>query len=1008
MKKIISFALTFIIMILVLSIGSIITASANDAVFDGGNGTEEFPYIVSTSDQLCKIGNYPDSYFIQAADIDMTGVYYNTMETLNGGYDGGGHCVKGLTVSMFGENNGFIRNLGLTDTQINDKGHSFTNGYKGLQANTAALAVTNNGEINGCYSVDSFINASVSYTYSTDIVTYAFAGGLVCENKSSGVIENCYNRGTIRAYASARTNGPINTHATSRARAGGIVAYNSNGGTVRNCYSVTDVLAKASKSSYTGSEESYAGIVCAYNLETIENCYYVADYDHSPGVTSYPGVAAEATQVTDDEIKRYDMIAKLNNTSPLIYQQDIYNTNEGYPVLNTQGGTMGIVTSHEPGNYSGEFELDIKLEFPNGGTYNLYYAVLGKDEAFEPCLSPISITDKNTTVIAYVENAYNTKMRRVYKLDYKLADHPVLASHEPKLYNEPISVVLTCNEEGAEIYYTTDGSDPQNGTRYTGSIPIFKNTTILTAAKVNGEFGDAIKYEYRISPIITPSVTEGSYDSPFMMSLKSSLAPYEIYYTANGWGDPTKENEGAVKYTGEFEVYTWTKIRAAACFEGEWSEIYEFIYEFPEAEITPSLEPGEYSDVQTVSFSCNLPYADLEITDSNSNHIYKSSIEIYKTTTVNVAVTYKDQFVRSKSFTYTLPEAEIIASPASGSYNNIINVELSGNIPSYEIYYTLDGSDPNVYGMPYTDSIELDKTTTIKTAAKYGNITVVENSFNYTLDLPYVTADYESGIYNEAVEIALSSSNAFYDVYYTLDGSDPKVSGIKYSSPIKVTSSSVIRAVPVFNNTFGTSSSYKYIISSGETETPSVTANYESGNYNKTFEVELLCGSEFYDVYYTLDGSDPKTNGIKYNMPIKVTASSLIRAIPVFGNIFGEESSYEYHIFSADSKSISADNISSEKNNNGYLSIYFTIENSSPIMEPSDLYFVFYDGKGALLNVEKRNNDIQPGRVGSYTSCNIPQEMPEDGYFKIICWAKDTMYPLFASEKIYFNDTEEA
>ncbi len=999
MKKIICFIIAFIITLSTLSALLIITLLADDTVFDGGNGTEEFPYFISTPAQLNEVRNYPDSYFIQTADIDMTGTYHMVIETLNGGYDGGGHYIKGLTNSLFGENNGYIRNLGLKESNVKDSGHSFTNGYKGLQGTAATLAIVNNGEINGCYSVDFTVNANVSYRYSTDIAVYAYSGGLVCENKSSGIIENCYSIGTTSSIASATTTGPINTHATARARSGGIAA--NNAGVISNCYSISEVSAGANKVSYTGSTEKYAGVLCAFNTNKIENCYYAKKYPSYSGVPfSSNDAETEAIEVTEDELKSYAMISKLNKNNFYTYQMDIYGANNNYPCLNTQeSGTMGIVTSHKSGNYKGEFELNVKLEYPNGGTYNLYYAIIGKNDSFLPCSSPISITDKNTAIIVYVENAFNKKMRRMYKLDYRLADHPVSASYDTGKYSEPLSIILTNDEKGAEIYYTTDGSDPKNGTRYTGTIPIFKNTTILTIAKVNGEFGDIIEYEYKISPVITPSKPAGSYSSPFSLTLKSSLTPYEIYYTTNGLSDPTKDKDQAIKYTGAFEIFRSTNLKVAACFEGEWSDVYTFYYEFPQAEITASIEPGEYPDIQTVDFSCNLPYAELEIRNYNTQEYYSSSVEIYKTTTLNVTATYKGEYINSKNFEYILPQAEVTSNPPPGSYNNIIQTELSASVPSYKIYYTLDGSDPEINGIQYTTPIELDKTTTIKTVAKYKDITIKEQDLNYTLDLPYVNANFENGVYYEAIDVTLSSNNAFYDVYYTLDGSDPKTNGIKYTAPIKVSKYAIIRTVPAFNNIFGTSSTYKYLILSGELEKPYITANYENGTYHKTFEVTLSSSDPLYDIYYTIDGKDPLIYGIKYSSPIRIKTSCILKAVPAFGSEYGKPSSYEYRVLSGNSPDISADTIKLEKGER-YLSIYLSAINKSPFTEPADIYVALYNKKGSLLNLEKVSYDIEPTSFITYLSCDLPPEIPEDGYFKIICWSKDTMHPLFDSQKI--------
>ena len=303
---------------------------------------------------------------------------------------------------------------------------------------------------------------------------------------------------------------------------------------------------------------------------------------------------------------------------------------------------------------------------------------------------------------------------------------------------------------------------------------------ISAVAKVNGEFGDPLNYEYRISPIITPSITAGSYDRPFNLSLTSSLKPYEIYYTTNGWGDPTKGDQGAVKYDGEFVIYQTALIRAAACYEGEWSEIQEFRYEFPQAVITASHPEGDYDDViKNIDFSCNLDYLDLYVTVSGEWGEKTTPVDIYKTTNINVTARYKDNYVDSKSFTYTLPEVEITPNYPSGSYNNIVKIELDCNIPSYDLYYTTDGNDPAVNGILYNEPIELDDTTNLRVAAKYGDTAVAEESFDYTLNLEYVTANPPGGRYDGKIAVDLMSSNPFYDVYYTIDGSSPKTNGIK-------------------------------------------------------------------------------------------------------------------------------------------------------------------------------------------------------------------------------------
>lgn len=809
MKKIICFLLTFIIIISVFP-ATMITALADDTVFDGGDGTETFPYLISTAEQLNQIGNFPASYFLQTTDIDMTSSYYYTVNSFSGGYDGGGHTISGLRNCIFNENTGFVRNLGLINANIQNASSKSEGNHKRMTY-SAVIAITNSGSISGCYSIDASVEARTNFS-ATDATAESFAGGLVETNTESGTIENCYTRGTVRASSDARATGVVNTFASAKSYAGGIAARSS--GTIKNCYSTADVNAAAYRSGYTGSAAAYKGIICGSNTGTgaIENSYYTESLTCSTGTGFNSG--NEPEKVENSELQDYSMISKLDPTRSYIWKMDIYNLNESYPILNTQANdTMNISLSHQPGNHKKEFQLTIAPKF---NWYKLYYCVVGKSDGFNPCTEPIAITDKDTMVIVYLENDYIPSMRKAFKLNYHLADYPVSASVESGTYHELISVKLTSDETGAEIYYTTDGSDPRqgSGTRYMRAIPIYKNTIISAVAKVNGEFGDLLNYEYRISPVITPNIPAGSYNQPFQLSLTSSLKPYEIYYTTNG-GDPTKENQGAIKYSGEFEIYSTTEIKTAACYEGEWSEIQSFQYEFPRAEIIPSIPAGEYEDVvKDLDFSCNLPYLDLDVMISGEFGNKTTPIDIYKTGSVDVTAKYKGQYVTSKRFTYTLPKAEITSNYSSGDYNDIINIELQCNIPSYDLFYTTNGKNPAVNGILYTKPIELDDTTNLRVAAKYGDAFIAEKSFDYSLDLEYVTANLRGGHYTDKIDVTLTTSNPFYDIYYTTDGSSPKTNGIKYDGPIEIKQSTVITAVPVFGDIFGKTSLFKYTIGS--------------------------------------------------------------------------------------------------------------------------------------------------------------------------------------------------
>lgn len=86
-----------------------------------------------------------------------------------------------------------------------------------------------------------------------------------------------------------------------------------------------------------------------------------------------------------------------------------------------------------------------------------------------------------------------------------------------------------------------------------------------------------------------------------------------------------------------------------------------------------------------------------------------------------------------------------------------------------------------------------------------------------------VTANYESGVYRDDINVELKCANTLVDIYYTTDGTLPtKTNGTKYTGPVKLTESTRINAVAFaragtpFHSKF-TTLDY-YIFKNGESE----------------------------------------------------------------------------------------------------------------------------------------------------------------------------------------------
>lgn len=784
-------------------------SAAESSPFDGGSGTAEDPYLVSTAEQLQEVRNYSGSCFLQVNDIDLSGSSYMPPLSIAAGgvYDGGGNCITGYKASsaLFFSNSGTIQNLGLRDSEI-----TYVSSPSGqhLTYTIGGLVGTNNGTIHNCYvdHMDMSVSISMQATHSFSSLILN-VGGMVGIN--SGTISCCYITGSVSGYGSCKKYNIAGAEAGASVYVGGISGRNrtriNESGVINNCYSMAGVTGGTS------------GVLSGFNGATITKCYCS---NGSRGT----GSGADSTDITyksTDEMRSSAFAFELTGNCPDCSWEQKMNSNWEVQVVQTMQN-LTVSTDHPSGTY--DMPIEVEITSDRSPVFDLlYYTIDGVTQDRQPYDGPITL-EQDAVIRVYAVHSDNPKVFRVSTLRYKAAQYPVQAAPAAGTYTSvPQQITLTTQTPDAQIYYTTDGSDPiSSGTSYGGPFFLFKNTTVTAAAKVGDEWGDPLSFTYKISPEIAVSQPEGQYTEPFVLELESSVPQYEVYYTVDGYSDPTVSGTKYDPGQG-IELYKTTTLKVASTFEGEWSDVATFQYDFPEPVITPSAEPGEYDDVVRLTLTCDTPYVSLSyyapgLTALETAYEPGDTIDIYKSAKLTVYARYNGQFVTREDWTYTLPEPEITAEPETGTYNQSQTIALSSSIPSYQLYYTLDMSDPGEKGMLYTEPFELDHTATVKVCAKYGEIEVADAQFSYSLSLPYVTASPGAGDVKAPLDITLTAPNAFYSIYYTTDGSNPKTSPtrLKYEGPIHVEYPAPlnIRAVPELSGTYGTVSEFRYTFSS--------------------------------------------------------------------------------------------------------------------------------------------------------------------------------------------------
>ncbi len=127
---------------------------------------------------------------------------------------------------------------------------------------------------------------------------------------------------------------------------------------------------------------------------------------------------------------------------------------------------------------------------------------------------------------------------------YSQEEPELVFSPEGGKYDGPISVELKC-EEGARIYYTTDGSKPSSGSkRYRDKITVNNVSVIRAIAYVNGKRTDVVTYSYFCDreytlPIISIATEPGNlWDFDRGIYVEGCCADtIEPYVGANYWMD---------------------------------------------------------------------------------------------------------------------------------------------------------------------------------------------------------------------------------------------------------------------------------------------------------------------------------------------------------------------------------------------------------------------------------------------------------------------------------------
>ena len=273
------------------------------------------------------------------ADIDLTGkdwtpIGTNFYNSYTGTFDGGGHTIKGLTVTtndqyvgLFGRlgKAGMVKNVVMEGVQITSN-HSlgYAGGVAGFSWGGTIENCSVSGSVSGTVSVGGVVGiqweASITGCSSSATVKgMVKVGGVAGETNSGATMAACYATGNVTIEID-----PINN-----ILGGGLVGFNA-GSSVLACYATGNVTSTGS-----GTGNVHIGGFLGGNYTTVTACYWKNNHEQGIGYNK-GGIAPEATNVDGTNVTWENAVDAMNTALQNAGSKWRYELKGALPTLRKQ------------------------------------------------------------------------------------------------------------------------------------------------------------------------------------------------------------------------------------------------------------------------------------------------------------------------------------------------------------------------------------------------------------------------------------------------------------------------------------------------------------------------------------------------------------------------------------------------------------------------------------------------------------------------------------------------
>lgn len=672
-------------------------------------------------------------------------------------------------------------------------------------------------------------------------------------------------------------------------------------------------------------ETIYTNNYLTVNAQAIADSYHIGTPDRFSYSFSMRDQVAAPTATPEDG-ETVQMGSMINLLCETINSRIFYTLNGSAPVVNIVGTELVL----------GE------------GTYEYKNKPIVLTEQFAEYGSGVTITAQACCFALYndplTNNEFLTRTMQdspLTRFAYKVSDQavvgmvtsvPVTSSDQRAEVEIGSRIYLYSATEGAEIFYTLDGTEPvfdgatltpKNDSTYkyqaSSGILVPEMTdsslfTITASAYKDGLAASDIsrlifQYPAAVSmPYATPAagaVTEGT-SVTLKTATENAIIYYEVSYGDQTPPDPT-ENSKVYDASNPFIITKKTTVKAYAVKSGMESSVATFVYTVSEklSVPEPSIASGSVVAAGTVvglkadegaSIYYTTDGSDPKKAD-NKNILVGDSViingDVGAVVTVKTYASrngYSDSEIGYYSYSVSAYAGGIYADKEDGStVKNGETVQLNTDVSDAKIYYTVDGSTPtedSASGSTVTITGNPGENVIVKAIAiaEGTDKAISSATFTYTImdKLAAPSASVPDGaVFTEEGEVVLTVETG--KIYYTVNGEEPSTASTLFKKSITVDQSMTIKAIAVADDYQRSDVSTFTYGFADQVEAPQ--ANFASGEVEMGTMITFATETEGATIYYRTDGADPDPNekdGLEtYTGPIQMDRAATFKMIAV-------------------------------------------------------------------------------------------------------------------------------